>query len=281
MIYRTFGWTGRQCSAIGMGTYYDIAWILSSRLFHRFPGKKEILTAIRTGLEGGINLIDSAEIYASEGLVGEAIKGHDREGLFIATKAFPTHFTREKLRKACERSLSRLGLSYVDLYQLHFPSFRVPLQETMSALEELQEEGKIRYIGLSNFSLQQVRDATGCLRHERVAALQVHYSLLHREPEAELLQYCEENSVALLAYYPLAHGKLADMRAAQEIRSLMEKHGLTSMAQVSLTYLISRSNLVFPIPRARRSAHVRENTLVGESLFTQEEMQQLQKLFSS
>jgi diketogulonate reductase-like aldo/keto reductase len=279
MIYRNFGSTGFRCSAIGMGTYYDFGWIISARLFRRFPGRQGIIKALRTGLDAGINLIDTAELYMSEPLVAEAIQGYRREDLFIATKAFPTHFRREKLIRACEKSLANLRLGYIDLYQLHFPSLRAPISETMKTLEFLQEEGKIRHIGVSNFSVSQLKEAQSCLEHAHVASIQVQYNLMHRDPERDLLPYCEEQGIALMAYYPVAHGKLARQEFERSFGEIKTKYGLKTNAQVSLTYLISKSNAVFPIPRARTPEHVAENAALGDKLFTPEDIELLERLF--
>ena len=137
-----FANTGVKVSRMGIGTYYDPWWILSAKVFNRRSGRNDKIKAIQTAIDDGINLIDTAEIYGSEELVGEAIKGYDREELFIASKVWPSHFSESKLNRSCERSLKRMGLKYVDLYQLHFPSRRVSLSETMSAMERLVDKGR-------------------------------------------------------------------------------------------------------------------------------------------
>jgi len=271
MIYRKFGNTGFRCSAIGMGTYFDFGWILSARLFHRFSNRKGIMEALKTGLDAGINLIDIAEIYQTEGLVGEAISGYDRESLFISSKVWFTHLRREGIRRACESSLRRLGTRYIDLYMVHIPSPSVPLAETMGAMEELVEEGKIRHIGISNFSMERMVRASSELKKHPLSATQLHYNVMHRDVEKDILPYCERNSIALMAYYPIGHGRLASGISQTQLQALYSRHSLRTPAQLALSYLISKSEAVFPIPRARNPLHVAENAEI-DSLLSEDEM---------
>ncbi len=283
MKYREFARTGFKSSVIGMGTYYDFGWILSASLLRRGPGADLILKALETGLDNGLNLIDTAEIYASERLVGRAIKGRDRESIFLATKAFPTHFRKEKLIRSCEKSLRRLNTDYVDLYQLHFPSRRVPISETMGAMEELVDRGKVRHIGISNFSFKSMLEAENALKKYRLTSTQMHYNVSHRQVEYDILPHCEKEGIALLPYYPVGHGKLAknDGNSANALSAVATKHNLKSNAQVALTYLISRSSSIFPIPRARTPEHVLENAELGESLLGEDELKYLQSAYPS
>ncbi len=125
MEFRDFGKTGVKVSAIGMGTYYDPQWIVLSRIGIA-PSKERRINALKIGLEGGINFIDTAELYNTEELVAEAIKNYDREKIFIATKVWPSHLKYDSLIKAAKNSLKRLKTKYIDLYQIHFPSRTVP-----------------------------------------------------------------------------------------------------------------------------------------------------------
>jgi diketogulonate reductase-like aldo/keto reductase len=134
MMTKEFGKTGRMVTEIGMGTYYDKPWIRVAK--HGWSiGASRKIKALRAGLEGGIKLIDTAEAYYSEPFVAKAISGKKRDELFIATKVWLDHLHRDDLVKALERSLARLELSYVDLYQIHFPNSDVPIRETMGALD--------------------------------------------------------------------------------------------------------------------------------------------------
>jgi diketogulonate reductase-like aldo/keto reductase len=152
MMTKEFGKTGRSVTEIGMGTYYDKPWIRVAK--HGWSmGARTKIKALRAGLERGIKLIDTAEAYYTEAFVAKAIKGRKREDLFIATKVWLDHLHRDDLVEALAKSLARLELSYVDLYQIHFPNSSVSIRETMGAMEEMLEKGKIMSIGVSNFSL--------------------------------------------------------------------------------------------------------------------------------
>ena len=140
-----------KVSAVGMGTYYDTPWIMGSHIFSQRLDREDKTAAIKTGIELGINLIDTAEMYNSEPLVAEAIQGYDRDSLFIATKIWITHLKYSQVLKAAQRSLAKLQCSYIDLYQIHWPSPMVPMKETLKAMEKLVDEGKVRYIGVSTF----------------------------------------------------------------------------------------------------------------------------------
>jgi diketogulonate reductase-like aldo/keto reductase len=256
MNFKPLG-NGPKVSEIGMGTYYDPQWIATAKSIGWMRGAASKVEALKAGLDGGMNLIDTAELYGSEPLVAKAIRGRKREDLFIATKAWPNHLRRDALVRALEKSLKRLELSYVDLYQVHFPNSKVPIAETMGAMEEMKDKGKLLSIGVSNFSLQQTIDANAALKKSQLASNQVQYSLSHREIEADLLPYCEENKISILAYFPLGHGKLASAGSRSKMEAICKAHSKTS-AQVALNWLVTGRN-VFAIPRASRADHVREN----------------------
>jgi len=250
---KSFGWTQKQTTSVGLGTYYDFPWIVKSRMGF-IGGAEAKVAALKAGLDAGIRLIDTAEVYNSEPLVARAIDGFPREDLFIATKVMFLHLKRDALVKSLERSLKKLNVSYVDLYQVHQPSPFVPIAETMSAMEEMVDRGMIRYIGVSNFSLKQTIEANGALKKHRLASTQMPYHLADRRMEKEILPYCRKENMALLAYVPLGHGKLTSGRALSRVG---QKYGRTA-SQVALNWLLSQEN-VFPIPRASTSAHVMEN----------------------
>lgn len=270
---KPFGWTGRQVSAIGMGTYYDFPWIIKARLGRRGSAASKV-EALKAGLDGGITLIDTAEIYDSEPLVAEAIAGRNRKDLFIATKVMFLHLRHDALAKALERSLRSLGLSYIDLYQIHQPSPLVPIEETMRALEEMVDIGLVRFIGISNFSFKQTVAASKAMKKYRIASIQMPYNLVDRRMDKEILPLCMRENIALLAYFPLGHGKLATNPKLQEIGT---RHGKTA-CQVALNWLIAQEN-VFPIPRASNVVHVRENLGSMDWRLSDEEMNRLERLF--
>jgi diketogulonate reductase-like aldo/keto reductase len=249
--------SGEKVSEIGMGTYYDPGWIATAKTIGWRRGAATKVEALKAGLDGGVNFIDTAEIYGSEPLVARAIKGRKREDLFIATKVWSNHLRRDALVKALEGSLRRLETPYVDLYQVHFPSSKVPIAETIGAMEDMKDKGKLLSIGVSNFSLQQTRDASSALKKHELDSNQVEYSLAHRDIEEGLLPYCEENKISVIAYYPLGHGKLTGSVAGAKMEEVSKAHGRTA-AQVALNWLVTGRN-VFAIPRASRAAHVRED----------------------
>jgi diketogulonate reductase-like aldo/keto reductase len=241
-------------SEIGLGTYYDVPWMFTRMLgWRRDAGRK--LDAIKAGIAGGVTLIDTAEAYKTEDMVREALQGHRREEFFVATKVTMTHLGYASVKRALEGSLRRLGTNYVDLYQIHQPNPVVPIRETMRALEELQEAGKIRAIGVSNFSLKRMKDANSALRNVRLASTQMEYSLAHRGLEKEIIPYCIKEGIAVLAYRPLGHGKLA--AGGTRLEEVAREHSKTP-AQVALRWLCQQPN-VFPIPRASNPQHMEQD----------------------
>jgi diketogulonate reductase-like aldo/keto reductase len=262
-----------------MGTYYDPAFITLSLLIRHQMGKTEKIAALRKGLELGINLIDTAEIYQTENIVSEAIEGYERETLFIATKAFRNHLRYNSVLKAAENSLKRLKCSYIDLYQIHMPNRRVPIGETMKAMEKLVENGKVRYLGVSNFSLEQTIKAADALSKNKLASNQVEYNLVKRGIEKDLLPYCEQNRIVILPYRPLAHGALA--KPSKQLKTAMDeisrKHGGKTPSQIALNWLLTKSTVIFPIPRASKPERITENVgALGWNLDA-EEMKRLEE----
>lgn len=264
MRYKTFGNTTRKVSELGMGTYYDVLWIVGARAGHH-SGSRNKLEALKAGIQGGINLIDTAEIYGSEWIVGEAIKDFNREELFLASKVWHNHLRADALVRSANQSLKELGTDYLDLYQVHFPNPKVPIAETMAALEGLVDAGKIRHIGLSNFSLEQVKEASAALKRYQLSSLQLPYNLKDREVEHGILDYCKSNNLALLAYYPLAHGNLMKDPA---LDGLAKRAG-AKPSQLALRWLADKEN-VFPIPRASTREHVAENVAASDLSLTEE-----------
>jgi diketogulonate reductase-like aldo/keto reductase len=274
MDFKTFGRTGRRVSEIGIGTYYDTPWMFWALLGWKREARSKV-EAVKAGLDGGINLIDTAEAYNSEGFVGDAVNGLKREDLFIATKVTPTHLGRESMPKALERSLKRLRTPYIDLYQIHYPRPFMSIADMMNPMEELLDQGKIRGIGVSNFSLKQMINANSSLRKVKVAAIQMEYSLVHRDIEKDILPYCRENGIAVLAYRPLGHGKLAMEQS--RLKKLCEKYSKTP-AQIALKWLASQPD-VFPIPRASNVLHVKENLDASGWQMDEDDLRDLDRLY--
>lgn len=278
----SFGKTGEKVSPMGIGTYYDPGWIASAKVLKRQSDPSRKIEAIRAAVDSGVNLIDTAELYESENLVGEAIRPYEREDLFIATKVWPSHFSYDKVIRSCERSLKKLGMDYIDLYQLHFPSRFRNLEETMRAMEHLVDQGKIRHIGISNFSLDLTRRASEALKKNELASTQMNFSVSHRNIEEDLLPYCRENGIAILAYYPLGHGKLVtpDSSSNGIISEIAGNHGGKTVPQIVLNWFMSKYDFVFPIPRASNPDHVRENAGSMGWKMSGEEITKLESAFA-
>src|SRR2546422_3165186 len=257
-----------------MGTYYDPLWIATATPGWRRDATQKV-EAIKAGLDAGMTLIDTAEIYRSEPLVAKAIEGRKREDLFIATKVWPNHLRKEAVAKALRQSLQRLRLDYVDLYQIHWPNPTVPISETMSAMEELLAQGKIMSVGVSNFSLQQLVEANAALKKSRLASNQMSYSLLDRSIERGILRYREREGLAILASYPLAHGRLAS--GAGRVEEFAKRPRKTP-SQATLNWLTSKRGS-FPIPRASDPAHVLEDVGASGWKLSEEDLTELDRLF--
>ena len=213
------------------------------------------VAALRRGVELGMNMIDTAEIYASgrsEEVVGEAVKGISSK-VFIATKVAPGHLHYDDVIVACKASLKRLGVSHVDLYQIHWPDPKIPIKETMSAMERLVNDGLTRYIGVSNFSVSQMEGARAALPRTEVVSNQLEYSLQNRRVEADVLPYGIEEKGTLIAYSPLARGHISDSIPA----ALLRKYKMTP-AQAMLNW-VTRHERVVAIPKAVDVSHLEEN----------------------
>ena len=278
MKYREFAKTGFKTSVIGMGTFYDPLWIATAMVLRVQRHRSRFLDALKAGLDGGINFIDTAEIYQSETIVSEAIKGRKRDELFIASKVWSNHLKPESVVKACKRSLERLNTSYLDLYQIHAPSSRVPIKDTMGALEKLVDEGLIKAIGISNFSYSQMLEAEDALSRHELSSTQMEYNILHRDVEKEILPHCEKEKVAMIPYYPLAHGKLAKDGGKNAVGEVASRRGV-STSQVALGWLVRRSQVNFPIPRASRANHVKDDVLAGEFVLAEDEFHELDNAY--
>ena len=264
MEERELGKTGEMIPALGIGT-----WQLGN-------DHDATVESLREGMHLGMRFIDTAEMYHTEDIVGTAIKG---EELFLATKVSPEHFRYADVKKACNESLKRLGVKQIDLYQLHWPNRRVPISETMKAMEELVKEGKIRYIGVSNFSIEDINEANACLKNNEIVSNQVQYSLAAREIEKELARFCKKEGITIIAYSPLARGSLlAKSHGDMDVlRVIGERHG-KSAAQVALNWVVSRDNTI-AIPKAGRLEHIRENAKALDFKLEKKEIEELENFF--
>ncbi len=260
MEYKRLGKTDEKIAAIGLGT-----WRLGGSMSPDYTHDLEIVDVIRQAVELGMNHIDTAEMYAgghAEELVGRAIKVFPRDEVFIATKVWYTNLHHDDVLQACERSLKRLGIKYVDLYMIHWPNERIPLSETMKAMEKLYKDGKARYIGVSNFSTRLVEEAQNYLSLTEIVANQVEYGLHDRSIERDLLPYCEKNGITITAYSPLGQGRLAmELKArtkrTETLYEIARRYAKTPI-QVALNWVIWRDNVI-TIPKASSKEHLKEN----------------------
>ena len=240
MKTRTFGSTGFEIPVIGQGT-----WPVPDR------------DALRRGIDLGLTHIDTAEMYGSgrsEEIVAEAIAPYPRASLFIVSKVLPSNATARGVARACDASLRRLQVDYLDCFLLHWRG-NVPLAETMGALEALLDAGKIRSLGVSNLDPWDLREAAASLRSARIACNQILYNLGERTPEAHELPWTREYGAAFVAYTPLARPKIA--RGEAVLREVAAGHGV-SVEAVTLAFL-TRDPASFAIPKANKLAHVEAN----------------------
>ncbi len=239
-------------SRIGQGT-----WNVPESGAHR----EEAIRTLRRGIDLGLTHIDTAEMYGSgavEELLGQALQGIPRGSIFVTTKVLPSNASYEGTIAACERSLRRLRMDYVDQYLLHWPS-SYPLEQTMTALEELAQSGKARFIGVSNFDVDDVREAQKHLRVARLASNQVLYHLRERGIETRLIPYCLEQDIAVVGYTPFGRGRFPRKEAQPGgvLAEIAAKCGKT-VRQVVLNFL-TRYKGVYTIPKASSVEHVKEN----------------------
>jgi aryl-alcohol dehydrogenase-like predicted oxidoreductase len=288
MEYRELGRSGIRVSAIAMG-----CWAIAGDWVWGTQDERDSLAAVHAALDAGINFFDTAEGYGdgvSEAVLGRALAGRRHEAV-IATKVGDAHLAPADVRQACERSLSHLGTDYIDLYQIHWPSWTIPLAATMDVLESLRQEGKIRAIGVSNFGpldLADLRAVGGC------ATNQLPYSLLWRAIEDAIQPLCVADGIGILCYSPLAQGLLTGkFSSADEVPETRQRtryfsrerrltrHGEAGceeetfatvarvraicarvgapMADVALAWLLQRPGIVSVLAGARTADQVREN----------------------
>ncbi|HDZ6421542.1 aldo/keto reductase [Staphylococcus aureus] len=267
---------------------------------------------VRQAINHGINLLDMAYIYGperSEELVGEVVKEYPREQIKIATKGShefdenqEVHQNNqpEYLKQQVENSLKRLQTDYIDLYYIHFPDDNTPKDQAVAALQELKEQGKIKAIGVSNFTLDQLKEAN---KDGYVDVVQLEYNLLHRENEA-VLQYCVDHLITFIPYFPLASGILAgkydentkfsdhrttrrdfipgvfeeNVRRVKALESLAAAHQ-TSIANIVLAFYLTRPAIDVIIPGAKRAEQVIENIKAADIVLSDDEIQYIDELF--
>jgi diketogulonate reductase-like aldo/keto reductase len=241
MMYKELARTGTLIPEIGIGTW------------HYYAGPEPL----RRGMEAGATFIDTAESYGTETMVRDAIR-EIRDKVFVATKISPQNLSRCGVRGSTENSLRQLGVDRIDLQQVHEPNPRIPIEETMGAMAELVDEGKVRFVGVSNFSVAQLERARKACKYP-VVSNQVRYNLIDRTIESGLLQYCRTNHVTVIAYCPLAREmqRIADCDPHGALDELARIAGKTPV-QVILNWCVGHDGVV-AIPKSNSAAHIIEN----------------------
>ena len=258
--------SGERVPALGQGTWH---------MGEDRRRAADEAAAVRLGIELGMTLIDTAEMYGSGGseeMIARAIEGV-RDELFIVSKVYPHNASRSGVVAACERSLARLRTDRIDLYLLHWRG-SIPLAETLEGFEQLQRDGKIRHHGVSNFDRADMAEWVALKGGENVATDQVLYNLSRRGPEWDLVPWCREHGVAIMAYTPLGQGSLLRDRTLAEIARRRD----ATPAQVALAWLLRQEGTIV-IPKAARLEHVRENRGALDVVLTEEDLAALDRAF--
>jgi len=230
--------------------------------------------ALRTGLSLGMTLIDTSDDYSggrSEKLIGDVIAGQ-RNRVFLISKLSPSDVTGNRMARACEASLSRLGTDHLDLYLLHWPGPNTDFAQVVVGFENLRATGKIRAWGVSNFTVRQMEDLFSIPQGDRCATNQVPYSIVDRRIEHDLLPWCEQHGMPVMAYSPLG-GPGASVLRDRTLARIGESHGCSGAA-VALAWAI-RSGTVIAIPESGSVAHVKENAVALSLTLTPQELQTL------
>ena len=246
MELKELGNTGVMVPEIGLGTW-------------KYRGGAAPLQA---GIDMGSWFIDTAEMYRTEDVVGQVIASQ-RDGVFLATKVSGSHLRRDQVLRAADASLRLLNTDYIDLYQIHWPNRAIPLAETMSAMESLVDDGLVKYVGVSNFSLDALQAAQQAMVHHPIVSNQVLYNLKDRRIERALLPYCQDRGITIIAYTPLADGSLAkqssfswDRRGA--VLAQIADESRKTPAQIALNWCLSHPNVIV-IPKTNSVARTSEN----------------------
>jgi aryl-alcohol dehydrogenase-like predicted oxidoreductase len=296
MEYRSLGSADLKVSVIAMG-----AWAIGGSWAHGWGevDDEESIKSIRRALDKGINIIDTANVYGlghSEEVIAKAIEGR-RDEVIIATKVGATldengdviwNSTAEHILQEIEGSLRRLQTDYVDIYQIHWPDANTPLEETMGAFNRLVEQGKVRYVGVCNFSLEQLKEA---VQYAPIVSHQIRYNMLERDMEAEIFPFCIEHGIGTLIYGPLAHGLLAGefkrgdklaeddwrsrytlfepqiyekiMGVVDQLRPIADSYG-RPLAHLTIKWMLGRPGVTCALVGMRQSRHVDENVRAVE-----------------
>ena len=257
---------GEMVPALGLGTW---------KMGERGANRQAEAAALKLGLELGLRLVDTAEMYADGGaeeVVAEAVAGQ-RDSVFIVSKVYPHNAGRESAVAACERSLQRLRTDRIDLYLLHWRG-SIALRETVEALVGLRQAGKIRYFGVSNFDTSDMAELWRVPGGENCASNQVLYNLARRGIEHDLVPWCAKHQVPIMAYTPLEPDRLARHKTLQAVG---KRHGAAPL-QVALAWLLTKPQVI-SIPKAGMLEHVRLNRAAHDLVLTPEDLAELDRAF--
>ena len=258
--------SGREIPILGQGTW---------RMGEDSSQKDAEIAALRLGLDMGMTLIDTAEMYGEGGaeeVVGEAIANR-REEVYLVSKVYPHNASRKGAVEACERSLKRLKTDRIDLYLLHWRS-SIPLSETLEAFESLKEAGKIQDYGVSNFDADDMKKAINLPNGKQIATNQVLYNLARRGIEWDLLPWCRQHNIPIMAYSPIEQKGILNN---SQLKSVASRHNATP-AQIGLAWLLQQQGII-AIPKASNPEHVKENSAALDIQLTQEDLTQLDRAF--
>ena len=264
---------GERVPALGQGTW---------RMGENTRARKDEVAALRLGIELGMTLIDTAEMYGEGGaeeVVADAIEDQ-RDRVFVVTKVYPHNASRTELPKACERSLKRLRIDVIDLYLLHWREISTQLAETVEAFEKLRAAGKIKRWGVSNFDVDDMEELWSIENGANCAANQVLYNLENREIESGLLQFLHQRSTknyqpVVTAYSPVGHGR--GLLESATLKKIAKPHDATT-SQIALAWVLRQSRVI-AIPKASREQHVRDNARSIEIKLTNEDLADLDREF--
>lgn len=264
---------GREVLNLGQGTY---------RMGEESNKKKDEIDALRTGIENGLTLIDTAEMYAegrAEEIVGEAIKPFEREELFIVSKVLPMNAGEQHIQHSIDQSLMRLGVDELDLYLLHWRG-HIPLQETVDVMEELKWKGKIKGWGVSNFDLEDIQELLSLRNGLNCQTNQLLYHLASRGIEFVLTDYLKDNNIPVMAYCPII-GQEPDLKErvhkSPTINRIANKHNI-SVTQLLLAFVMQQDNTI-AIPKASSKKHVKENADVFQVELDKEDLMLMNEAF--
>lgn len=268
---------GRKVGPIGWGA-------MPLDEYHPKPSDEEAIRVLKHAIELGVDFIDTADVYGlgrNERLIGEALKPEHKESVLIATKGgctrpggtgWGTDGNPEHIKKAIRDSLKRLDIKQVELYQLHAPDYRVPLRDSIKALKELQDNGFIKHIGVSNFSLIQLKEAQ---KYAEIVSVQNHFNLSQKKDEDELLPYLTDNKIAYIPYFPLGSGRIVKDPRIIEIAARVNM----TPSQLALGWIITKWPTAIPIPGTRSQLHIYENLKAADIELDEETINELDSLY--